>query len=187
GTVTGMNKGGLELDVKGMRAFMPAGQVDLYFQKDISTFLGQRIPAEVMQFDRNAKNLVLSRRALLERQKEEARQKLMAELAEGQTRRGIVRSVMDYGAFVDLGGVDGLLHVSEMSHRRGRHPSEFVKNGDLVEVKVMKIDPNTGKISLSLKAAMADPWTGVENRYANGTAVTGRVTRVEPFGAFIEV
>src|SRR6185312_9401741 len=187
GTVTGMNKGGLELDVKGMRAFMPAGQVDLYFQKDISTFLGQRIPAEVMQFDRNAKNLVLSRRALLERQKEEARQKLMSEIAEGQTRRGIVRNVTDFGAFVDLGGVDGLLHVSEMSHRRGRHPSEFVKVGDLVDVKIIKLDKETGKLSLSLKSAMPDPWANIESRYPVGTSLTGRVTKIEPFGAFIEV
>ena len=187
GTVTGMNKGGLELDVKNMRAFMPAGQVDLYFMKDISTFLGQRITAEVMQFDRNARNLILSRRALLERQKEEARQKLLAEIAEGQNRRGIVRSVTDYGAFVDLGGVDGLLHVSEMSHRRGRHPSEFVKVGDLVDVKVIKLDKETGKMSLSLKQAMPDPWANVENRYPVGTSVTGRVVRVEAFGAFVEV
>lgn len=187
GTVTGMNKGGLEVDVKGMRAFMPSGQVDLYFMKDISTLLGQRITAEVMQFDRNAKNLVVSRRALLERQKEEARQKLLAELAEGQTRRGVVRSVMDYGAFVDLGGIDGLLHVSEMSHRRGRHPSEFVKVADLVDVKIIKLDKETGKLSLSLKQAMPDPWANVETRYPVGTTVTGRVTRIEPFGAFIEV
>ena len=187
GTVTGMNKGGLELEVKGMRAFMPSGQVDLYFIKDISTFLSQRITAEVMQFDRHAKNLILSRKALLERQREEARQKLLAELAEGQTRRGVVRSVMDYGAFVDLGGVDGLLHVSEMSHRRGRHPSEFVKAGDLVDVKIVKLDKETGKMSLSLKQAMPDPWANVETRYPTGTSLTGRVTKIEPFGAFVEV
>ena len=187
GTVTGMNKGGLEVDIKGMRAFMPAGQVDLYFQKDISTFLSQRVACEVMQFDRNARNLIVSRRALLERQKEEARQKLLSEIAEGQTRRGIVRSVMDYGAFVDLGGVDGLLHVSEMSHRRGRHPSEFVKAGDLVDVKIIKLDKETGKMSLSLKQAMPDPWANVETRYPVGASLTGRVVRVESFGAFVEV
>lgn len=187
GTVTGMNKGGLELDIKGMRAFMPAGQVDLYFQKDISVYLSQKMAVEVTQFDRLAKNLVVSRRHILEREKEEKRQKLMAELAEGQMRRGVVRNVTDFGAFVDLGGVDGLLHVSEMSHRRGHHPSEFVKAGDLVDVKIIKIDPNTGKLSLSLKQAMADPWAGIEERYPTGTQVTGRVTRVEPFGAFIEV
>lgn len=186
GTVTGMNKGGLEVEVKGIRAFMPAGQVDIYFQKDISTLIGQRITAEVTQFDRAGRNLILSRRVILEREKEEARQKLMTELAEGQTRRGVVRSVMDYGAFVDLGGVDGLLHVSEMSHRRGRHPSEFVKVGDLVDVKIIKLDKETGKLSLSLKQAMPDPWANVETRYPVGTTLTGRVTRVEPFGAFVE-
>lgn len=187
GTVTGMNKGGLELEVKSMRAFMPAGQVDLYFQKDISTLIGQRMTAEVTQFDRAGKNLILSRRAVLEREKEEARQKLMLELAEGQTRRGVVRSITDFGAFVDLGGVDGLLHVSEMSHRRGRHPSEFVKIGDLVDTKIIKLDKETGKLSLSLKQAMPDPWANVETRYPVGTTLTGRVTRVEPFGAFVEV
>ena len=187
GLVTGMNKGGLELDIKGMRAFMPAGQVDIYFNKDISVFLSQKMIVEVTQFDRMAKNLVVSRRHILEREKEEQKKKLLAELAEGQMRKGIVRNVTDFGAFVDLGGVDGLLHVSEMSHRRGRHPSDFVKTGDLVEVKIVKIDPNTGKISLSLKAAMADPWNGVETRYSTGTPLTGRVTRVEAFGAFIEV
>ena len=189
GTVTGMNKGGLEVDVKGMRAFMPSGQVDLYFQKDISVYIGQRIKAEVTQFDARAKNLIVSRRNVLEREKEEAKGKLLEELAEGQMRRGTVRSVTDFGAFVDLGGVDGLLHVSEMSFRRGRHPSEFVKVGDMVDVKVIKIDKETGKLSLSLKGAMADPWTGVETRYPVGTAITGRITRVpkEGFGAFVEV
>ncbi|HET6246205.1 MAG TPA: S1 RNA-binding domain-containing protein [Tepidisphaeraceae bacterium] len=187
GLVTGMNKGGLELDIKGMRAFMPAGQVDLYFNKDISVFLSQKMVVEVTQFDRTAHNLVVSRRHILEREKEEQKKKLMAELAVDQMRRGVVRNVTDFGAFVDLGGVDGLLHVSEMSHRRGRHPSEFVKVNDLVDVKVTRIDPNSGKISLSLKAAMADPWNGVETRYTTGTQLTGRVVRVEPFGAFIEV
>lgn len=189
GTVTGMNKGGLELDVKNMRAFMPAGQVDLYFQKDISTFIGQWVKAEVTQFDVHAKNLIVSRRNVLEREKEEARVKLLEELAEDQMRRGTVRSVTDFGAFVDLGGVDGLLHVSEMSFRRGRHPSEFVKVGDVVDVKIIKLDKATGKMSLSLKQAMADPWTGVETKYPVGTALTGRITRVpqEGFGAFVEV
>ena len=187
GNVTGMNKGGLEVDIKGMRGFMPAGQVDLYFQKDISTFIGQKVKAEVTQFDPRGKNLVLSRRNILEREKEEARVKLLAELEEGQTRRGTVRSVTDFGAFVDLGGADGLLHVSEMSWKRGQKPSDFVKLGDIVDVKVIKLDKASGKMSLSLKQAMADPWSGAETRYPVGTTVTGRVTRVEPFGAFIEV
>jgi small subunit ribosomal protein S1 len=169
-----------------MRAFMPSGQVALYFTPDIESLVGQRMTVEVTQFDRAAKNLIVSRRAILEREKEEAKTKLMLELAEGQTRRGTVRSVMDYGAFVDLGGVDGLLHISEMSHRRGRHPSEFVKTGDLVDVKILKLDKETGKLSLSLKSAMPDPWANVESRYPVGTTLTGRVTKIESFGAFVE-
>jgi len=186
GTVTGANKGGLELEIKTMRAFMPSGQVALYFTPDIESLVGQRMTVEVTQFDRAAKNLIVSRRAILEREKEEAKTKLMLELAEGQTRRGTVRSVMDYGAFVDLGGVDGLLHISEMSHRRGRHPSEFVKVGDLVDVKILKLDKETGKLSLSLKSAMPDPWANVESRYPVGMTLTGRVTKIESFGAFVE-
>ena len=187
GSVTGMNKGGLELDVKGMRAFMPAGQVDIVFHKDISTFIGQRMQAEVTKFDARGKNLILSRRHILEREKEEKRVKLLEELEEGQSRRGVIRSVMDYGAFVDLDGIDGLLHVSEMSYRRGRHPSEFVKVGDIVDVKIIKFDREKQKLSLSLKQAMPDPWTGAETKYSVGTELTGRVARVEGFGAFVEV
>jgi small subunit ribosomal protein S1 len=188
GVVTGNNKGGLELDVKNMRAFMPAGQVDLYFNPDLSVFIGQKLKAEVTQFDPRAKNLILSRRNILEREKAEAKEKLMAEIAEGQIRRGTVRSVMDYGAFVDLGGVDGLLHISEMTHQRGHKPSEFVKIGDVIDVKITRIDPESGKLSLSLKQARGvDPWLDAETKYTVGTQVTGRVTKVESFGAFIEV
>lgn len=187
GVVTGVNKGGLELQIKSMRAFMPAGQVDLYFNPDLSVFLNQKMTAEVTQFDAHAKNLIVSRRNILEREKEDAKAKMREQIAEGQVHRGTVRSVMDYGAFVDLGGMDGLLHVSEMSHRRGVKPSEFVKVGDMVDVKIVKFDRETGKLSLSLKAAMADPWVGVEGKYGVGTQITGRVSKVESFGAFIEV
>src|SRR5581483_2796203 len=121
------------------------------------------------------------------REKEEQKAKLMSEIAEGQVRRGTIRSVMDYGAFVDLGGLDGLLHVSEITHRRGIKPSEFVKVGDVVDVKIIRIDKETGKLSLSLKQMMADPWIGAETKYSVGTPVTGRVSKVENFGAFIEV
>jgi len=189
GTVTGTNKGGLELDVKGMRAFMPAGQVDIYHVPDLAQFVGQKVTAEVMQFDASARNLVLSRRNILERKKEEDRVKLLAELAEGQVRRGTVRNVMDFGAFVDLGGVDGLLHVSELTFKRGRHNAgEFVKVGDVVDVKIIRIDKETGKLSLSLKQARGiDPWADAAGKYAVGSTLTGRVTKVENFGAFIEV
>ncbi len=187
GVVSGVNKGGLELEIKGMRAFMPAGQIDIVFHKDISVFLGQKLQVEVSRFERESRNLIVSRRNILEREKEELRKKLVEELEVGQTRRGTVRTVMDFGAFVDLGGADGLLHVSEMSHRRGINPSEIVKVGDIVDVKIIKFDKETGKMSLSLKQAMPDPWVGIENRYAPGAGITGRVTKVESFGCFIEV
>jgi small subunit ribosomal protein S1 len=187
GVVTGMNKGGLELSIKNMRAFMPAGQVDIYFQKDISTFIGQKMKVEVTQFDANAKNLIVSRRNILEREKEEAKQKMMEEIAEGQVRRGTVRKIMDFGAFVDLGGMDGLVHVSEMSFKRGIKPSDLVKEGDIVEVKILKFDRETGKLSLSLKQTGPNPWEHAAERYAVGSSVTGRVAKVESFGAFIEV
>ncbi|MGA2230921.1 MAG: S1 RNA-binding domain-containing protein [Tepidisphaeraceae bacterium] len=188
GVVTGVNKGGLELEVKGMRAFMPAGQVEIFHVPDLSQFINQRMTAEVTQVEREGKNIVLSRRNILEREREEQKKKLLAELAPEQIRRGTVRSVMDYGAFVDLGGVDGLLHVSELSFRRVRNPGELVKAGDVLDVKILKIDRETGKISLSLKQARGvDPWTTAAERYSVGTQLTGRVTRVENFGAFIEV
>jgi small subunit ribosomal protein S1 len=189
GVVTGLNKGGLELEVKSMRAFMPAGQVDIYHVPDLSQFIGQKFQAEVTQFEAHAKNLILSRRNVLEREREEQKKILMLELAEGQIRRGTVRNVMDFGAFVDLGGVDGLLHVSEMTFKRGRHnATEFVKVGDVLDVKVTRIDKETGKLSLSLKQALgSDPWAEAATKYAVGTEITGRVTKVESFGAFIEV
>ncbi|HEV7298790.1 MAG TPA: S1 RNA-binding domain-containing protein [Tepidisphaeraceae bacterium] len=187
-TVTGVNKGGLECDVKGMRAFMPAGQVDMYFNPDLSTLVGQKFTAEVTKFEREAKNLVLSRRVILEREKEEKRKVLIEELAEGQVRRGVVRNVLDFGAFVDLGGVDGLLHVSEMTFKRGVKPSEVVKAGDVLDVKITKFDKETGKMSLSLNQARGiDPWAEAASKYGIGTTVTGRVTKLESFGAFIEV
>jgi len=188
-TVTGVNKGGLELDVKGMRAFMPAGQAALFHVPNLEEFVGQKMQAEVTQFEPSQRNMVLSRRNVLEREREEAKTKLMAELEEGQIRRGTVRNVMDFGAFVDLGGVDGLLHVSEMTFRRGRqNATEFVKVGDVLDVKVTRIDKETGKLSLSLKQALGtDPWADAGTKYAPGTEVTGRVVKVESFGAFIEV
>lgn len=187
GTVTGMNKGGLELEVKKMRAFMPSGQVDIYFQKDLSTFIGQKLKAEVTQFDAAAKNLILSRRNILEREKEESKAKMLSEIAEGQVRRGTIRTIMEYGVFVDLGGLDGLVHVSEMTHKRGVKPGDLVKEGDIVEVKIIKMDKETGKLSLSLKQTGPNPWEHAAERYSVGSSVTGRVAKVESFGAFIEV
>jgi small subunit ribosomal protein S1 len=187
GLVNGLNKGGLEMKVGQLRAFLPAGQVDVVYHKDISVFLGQKLSVEITQVDRKAKNLIVSRRRVIEREKAAAKEKLLTEIQEGQVRKGTVRNVTDFGAFVDLGGMDGLIHVSELSHRRNIKPSDIVKVGDEVEVKILKIDAKTGKLSLSLREMMPDPWQNVEGRYPVGAQVTGTVTRVENFGAFVEV
>lgn len=190
GVVTGMNKGGLEVEVKGARAFMPAGQVELFHVPSFEDYIGKKITAEVTKFERDARglNIVLSRRNILEREREETKVKLLAELAEGQIRRGTIRSVMDFGAFVDLGGVDGLLHVSELTHKRGVRPNEIVKEGDVVDVKILKIDRENNKLALSLKQARGnDPWADASTKYSVGSTLTGRVSKVEPFGCFIEV
>jgi len=187
GLVTGMNKGGLEVEIKGVRAFMPASQVDVYHVHDISIFLQQTIRAEVTQVDRSDNNVVISRRKLLEREQAAAREQLLGEIAEGQVRQGVVRNVTEYGAFVDLGGLDGLLHISDMSWGRVKDAGEIVQVGQTIEVKVLKIEPEKERISLGLKQIMANPWDGVEQRYRAGQKLTGRVTRLMDFGAFVEV
>ena len=187
GTVTGVNKGGLEIDVKSMRAFMPAGQVDIYHTPDVSVFLNQRITAEVMQFDRENKNLILSRRNLLEKQREQKRVEFFETIEEGAMLRGTVRNVKDFGAFVDIGGVDGLIPVSEMAYKRVAKASDVLNVGDIVDVKVIKLDKTTGKVTLSLKQAMPDPWLGADMKYPAGSMLTGLVIRLETFGAFIQV
>lgn len=190
GIVTGMNKGGLEVEVKGARAFMPAGQVELFHVPSFEDYVGKKVTAEVTKFERDGRglNIVLSRRNILEREREEVKVKLLAELSEGQIRRGTIRSVMDFGAFVDLGGVDGLLHVSELTFKRGVRPNEVVKEGDVVDVKILKIDRENNKLALSLKQARGvDPWADASTKYSVGSTLTGRVSKVEPFGCFIEV
>ncbi len=188
GTVTAVKeKGGLEVDVKGMRAFMPASQVDLYFVQDISVYLGQRITAEVMQCDASAKNLVISRRNLLEKEREEKKKQFFETMTEGTLLHGTVRNVRDFGAFVDLGGVDGLIPVSEISFKRIGKASDVLKEGDVVDVKVIRLEKDTGKITLSLRQAMPDPWRDADKKYGVGTSLTGLVTRIESFGAFVQV
>jgi small subunit ribosomal protein S1 len=187
GVVNGMNKGGLEVKVGNLRAFMPSGQIDVEFHKDISVFLAQKMQVEVTQIERESKRLVVSRRKILERERGQKRDEMLKVIAEGQTLTGTVRNVMDFGAFVDLGGLDGLIHISEMTYNRHAKPSDVVKVGDKVEVKVIKFDKETGKVGLSLKASMQDPWKDVETKYPVGEKVTARVVKIESFGAFIEV
>jgi small subunit ribosomal protein S1 len=185
--VTETNKGGLAVDVNGIRGFMPISQIDLYRVEDTQQFVNQRLRSMVVEVKPSERNLVVSRRALLEKEREENREKLWQELAEGQIREGIVRSIRDFGAFVDLGGVDGLLHVSEMSWTRVKDPSTIVKPGQSVKVIVLKIDRERRKVSLGLKQLSASPWDDIGSKYPVGSMVKGKVTRLMDFGAFVEL
>lgn len=185
--VTDINKGGLAVDVNGIRGFMPISQIDLYRVEDTQQFVNQRLRSMVVEVKPSERNLVVSRRALLEKEREENRGKLWQELAEGQVREGIVRSARDFGAFVDLGGVDGLLHVSEMSWTRVKDPSSVVKPGQSVKVVVLKIDRERRKVSLGLKQLTASPWDDIESKYLVSSMVKGKVTRLMEFGAFVEL
>ncbi|RJP36732.1 MAG: S1 RNA-binding domain-containing protein [Phycisphaerales bacterium] len=187
GRISGMNKGGLEVDLKGIRAFLPASHVDIGHVKDISIYIGQTVRCEVLEVDRRARNVTLSRRKYLEKERAEQAEKLRAELEEGQVRKGVVGNVTEFGAFVDLGGVDGLIHISDLSWTPVKHVADVVSPGQEVEVKILKIDADRDRISLGLKQVTPDPWIGVEDRYPTGTALNVRVVRVADFGAFAEL
>lgn len=186
-TITGANKGGLECKIAGIRGFIPMGQISLYRVENPEEFVDQRLACVVAEVDRDRRNLVLSHRAVMEREKAAAREKLLAELAAGQTREGTVRSLKDFGAFVDLGGVDGLIHISQMSWDRVNHPSEVLKEGQTVKVKIERIDSETGKIGLSYRDTTANPWDSVDQKYAPGATARGAVTKLMDFGAFVKL
>jgi ribosomal protein S1 len=185
--VTETNKGGLAVDVNGIRGFMPLSQIDLYRVENVDQFVNQRLRCIVTEVDPEERNLVVSRRALLEKDREEQREKTWNELAEGQVRTGIVRSIKDFGAFVDLGGVDGLLHVSEMSWNRVERASDIVQPGQSVKVIVLRIDPEKRKVSLGLRQLTPSPWDNIFDRYPPGAVINGKVTRLADFGAFVEL
>lgn len=185
--VTGANTGGLECAVNTLRGFIPASQIALYRVENMGEFIGQKLTCVVTEANPERRNLVLSRRAMLEREKEAARAGFLAELEVGQTREGVVRSVRDFGAFVDLGGVDGLIHISKLSWDHVKHPSEVLHEGQKVTVKVEKIDPETGKIGLSYRDLLDHPWTNVDQKYPVGTLVKGAVSRLANFGAFVKL
>ncbi len=185
--VTGVNKGGLELKVGTSRAFMPAGQVDTKFHQDLSVFLNQKLTVRVAKVDREDHNIVLSRRAIVEEEEAKKGEETWAELAVGQVREGTVRSVQAYGAFVDLGGVDGLLHVSAMSHQRTADPKKVVKEGDKLQVMITGVDKEKKRVSLSMKSLVKDPWDDVTTQFPIGTTVAGTVKKVVEFGAFVEL
>jgi small subunit ribosomal protein S1 len=185
--VTAANTGGLECAVNNIRGFIPASQVSLYRVEDLGQFVNEKMLCVVTEANPDRRNLVLSRRAYLEREKEEQRKQTLASLEVGATREGIVRSLRDFGAFVDIGGVDGLIHISQMSWDRIKHPSEVVKEGEKVSVRVEKIDPETGKIGLSLKSQADHPWNKIEERFPTGSTVKGVVSRIAAFGAFVKL
>ncbi len=185
--VTGHNKGGLEVEVNRIRGFIPISQVALYRIEDLEQFVGQKMTCIVTEANRDRRNLVLSRRAMLEREQADARQKLLAELSEGQEREGVVRNIRDFGAFVDLGGVDGMLHVSQLSWDRVKHPGDVLTLGQKIKVKIQKIDAATGKIGLSYRETFENPWTTAASRYPITARVKGTVTKLMDFGAFVRL
>ena len=186
GEVIEVVKGGLILDI-GLRGFLPASLVDLRRVKDLDMYLGTEIEARVIEMDRNRNNVVLSRRVLLEEGRKNERAEILSKLAKGMRLKGTVSSIVDFGAFVDLGGIDGLVHISELSWSHVNHPSEVVKVGDEVEVEVLDVDLQRERISLGLKQTTEDPWLKLVESYPVGSIVDGKVTKIVPFGAFIEL
>jgi len=187
GRVTGHNKGGLELTINGIDAFMPVSQIEIFHVEEMAPYVDQKLTCEVSEIDFSAENVIVSRREVLEREAAVLREELLNSLAEGKVITGTVRSIMPYGAFVDLGGVDGLLHVSDMSHARVEDPATIVAEGQKIEVKVLKVDLEERKISLGLKQVLPDPWLGAEVKWPEDQIVTGRITRLADFGAFTEL
>jgi small subunit ribosomal protein S1 len=186
GPVIEVVKGGLILDI-GLRGFLPASLVDLRRVRDLHPFVGQELEAKIIELDRNRNNVVLSRRAFLEESQSEGRKKFLDSLRKGERRKGVVSSIVNFGAFVDLGGVDGLVHVSELSWKHVDHPSEVVEVGKEVEVEVLDVDLERERVSLSLKATQEDPWKEFERKYQAGEVIEGQVTKLVPFGAFVRV
>ena len=186
GEVIEVVKGGLILDI-GLRGFLPASLVDLRRVKDLTAYLGTEIEARVIEMDRNRNNVVLSRRVLLEEGRKNERAEILEKLSKGMRLKGTVSSIVDFGAFVDLGGIDGLIHISELSWSHVNHPSEVVKVNEEVEVEVLDVDLQRERISLGLKQTTEDPWIKLVEVYPVDTIVDGRVTKIVPFGAFIEL
>jgi small subunit ribosomal protein S1 len=186
GPVIEVVKGGLILDI-GLRGFLPASLVDLRRVRDLQPFVGQELEAKIIELDRNRNNVVLSRRAFLEESQSEGRKTFLQSLQKGERRKGTVSSIVNFGAFVDLGGVDGLVHVSELSWKHVDHPQEVVAVGQEVEVEVLDVDLDRERVSLSLKATQEDPWKEFERTSQAGSVITGTVTKLVPFGAFVRV
>ena len=186
GSVIEVVKGGLIVDI-GLRGFLPASLIELRRVRDLTPYLGQEIEAKILELDKNRNNVVLSRRALLEQSQSETRSSFLTNLEKGQIRKGVVSSIVNFGAFVDLGGVDGLVHVSELSWKHIEHASEVVEVGQEVTVEVLEVDMDRERVSLSLKATQEDPWQAFARTHAIGQIAPGSVTKLVPFGAFVRV
>lgn len=184
---TEVNRGGLAVEVNNIRGFLPISQIDMYRVENAEQFVNQRLRCMVVEVDPAAKNLVVSRRALLEQEREEAAKKVWDELAEGQVRKGMVRLLKPFGAFVDIGGADGLIPISELSWSRIKDPSEVLKVGESIEVVVHRLDRDARKVTLSLKQMKPSPWDTIHLNFPEGTIVSGTVMRIEPFGCFVEI
>ncbi|HMU53441.1 MAG TPA: 30S ribosomal protein S1 [Nitrospira sp.] len=186
GKVVSRIKGGMMVDI-GVKAFLPGSQIDLHPVRDLDGLVGRTFPMKIIKINHRRGNVVVSRRVLLEETRDKKRQSTLATLKEGQLIQGMVKNITDYGAFIDLGGIDGLLHITDMSWGRVGHPSEMFNVGDRVEVSVLKYDRETGRISLGLKQKSADPWTNVAGKYPIGTRVRGKVVSLTDYGAFVEL
>ncbi len=187
GMISGRVKGGFTVDLDGAIAFLPGSQVDVRPVRDIGPIMNIPQPFQILKMDKRRGNIVVSRRAVLEETRAEQRNELVANLKEGQVIEGVVKNITDYGAFVDLGGVDGLLHVTDIAWRRVNHPSEVLSIGQSVNVQLIKVNPETQRVSLGMKQLETDPWEGVEAKYPVGTKFTGRVTNITDYGAFVEL
>ncbi len=187
GVIFGRVKGGFTVDLDGAVAFLPGSQVDIRPVRDVQPLMDIPQPFQILKMDRKRGNIVVSRRAILEESRAEARTGLISTLSEGQIIDGVVKNITDYGAFVDLGGIDGLLHVTDMSYKRVNHPSEVINIGDTVKVQIVRINKDTQRISLGMKQLESDPWDGAEEKYPIGAKLSGRVTNITEYGAFVEL
>ncbi|MEO8442097.1 MAG: 30S ribosomal protein S1, partial [Betaproteobacteria bacterium] len=187
GLINGKVKGGLTVMVNGIRAFLPGSLVDIRPVKDTSPYENKVMEFKVIKLDRKRNNVVVSRRAVLEASQGAERQALLSSLTEGAVVKGIVKNITDYGAFVDLGGIDGLLHITDLAWRRVKHPSEVLAVGDEVEAKVLKFDQEKNRVSLGMKQLGEDPWVGLSRRYPQGTRLFGKVSNLTDYGAFVEI
>ncbi|SIO18530.1 small subunit ribosomal protein S1 [Parasphingorhabdus marina DSM 22363] len=187
GIIFGRVKGGFTVDLDGAVAFLPGSQVDVRPVRDVTPLMDIKQPFQILKMDRKRGNIVVSRRAILEETRAEQRSGLIESLAEGQVTEGVVKNITDYGAFVDLGGIDGLLHVTDLSYKRVNHPNEMINIGDTLKVQIIKINKDTQRISLGMKQLESDPWDTASEKYAVGTKLTGSVTNITEYGAFVEL